>query len=820
MKTGGKMPDALVRVTAASPCPICGKDSWCSVSPDGETIACSRVADGAYKTVDTSAGAPSYLHRRTSRPQLPDVLPAAAADPMFRNEVYRALLQDLPLSESHRADLRKRGLSDSDIDRGWYRSHGGQGRGRKAVAMLQRFGDRIFGVPGFVVRDGDGGKYPTIAGASGMLIPARDIEGRIVGLKVRADDFVGGARYTYVSSVKYGGPGPGAAVHVPVGIEGPVDVVRLTEGEIKADVATRLNCVPTVSIPGVANWAPAVSVLRELGAKTVRIAFDADSQEKREVAVALSACAAELRRQGFEVELEIWPAESGKGIDDVLASGNATEVLTGVAAAAEIQRRLEATRGAGPEVSPREAASDFVANFTMNGDGKSPLSMPQILENLERLTEGWPRRVGPALFVHERGGAVHWLSNPPAVFGWIGSRTGKPPRFADSAGYHGRAEVFSELQRKSTEYLAIETLPHEPPIAGHYYACETPDPGDGEHLRELVSRFNPETPIDSDLITALFATSVWGGPGGTRPAFVVTSDDGRGSGKTALSSMCGHLAGGMIELSPAEDGAAVKQRLLSPDGMKRIVRLDNIKTLRFSSPEFESLITSPVISGKRMYIGEGQRPNTLVWIVTLNGVSLATDMAQRSVIIKIKRPTHSGAWEEDTRRYIDEHRSKIIGDIRGFLLGPQQELARYTRWGAWERDVLSKLPDPGEAQCVILERQGTSDVEEEEGDIVVEFFRQQLTRLRYDVDRERIFIPSQISARWFNEATNDRHSVTAASRIMKQKITEGRMPRLVVCKSNAAGRGFAWVGDEAMPELVMRKDVEARLSDLSQNGFQ
>src|SRR5207247_1037554 len=82
------------------------------------------------------------------------------------------------------------------------------------------------------------------------------------------------------------------------------------------------------------------------------------------------------------------------------------------------------------------------------------------------------------------------------------------------------------------------------------------------------------------------------------------------------------------------------------------------KPMRLRWAELEAMITSPVISGKQMYVGEGQRPNLLTWYITLNGVNMATDMAQRSVIIKVVRGRNSGRWWEHTLRFIDEHREE------------------------------------------------------------------------------------------------------------------------------------------------------------------
>ena len=58
---------------------------------------------------------------------------------------------------------------------------------------------------------------------------------------------------------------------------------------------------------------------------------------------------------------------------------------------------------------------------------------------------------------------------------------------------------------------------------------------------------------------------------------------------------------------------------------------------------------------------------SLTWILTLNGVSFATDWAQRSVIIKLRKPDYSGDWKDDTEAFIDQHRDEIVADVMGFL---------------------------------------------------------------------------------------------------------------------------------------------------------
>src|SRR5690606_36370442 len=159
-------------------------------------------------------------------------------------------------------------------------------------------------------------------------------------------------------------------------------------------------------------------------------------------------------------------------------------------------------------------------------------------------------------------------------------------------------------QRTAPPSDTIEWLPHFPMMERVYYRCQTPPAGDGKYLRQLVDFFRPSTTIDRDLITAAFETPTWGRPPGCRPAYRVAAKQGRGAGKTTLVKAVAHLYGGFIDVAMGEDIGVLKQRLLSADGLtKRIVVADNIKSMKLSWAELESLITSNVVSGKRLYVG-------------------------------------------------------------------------------------------------------------------------------------------------------------------------------------------------------------------------
>jgi hypothetical protein len=225
---------------------------------------------------------------------------AAVAGPVLTHRAYELLLAQLPLEDGHREDLRRRGLTDPEVDRRGYRSLRNACRGRAAGAVHRQLGDAVLGVPGFVR-----GRFGvTLDGAStGLLVPVRDVHGRIQALKVRR---AGEPKYVYVTGGD-GGTSPGAPVHVPLGVLAPAPIVRIVEGELKGDVVFALDGTPTVGVPGVALWRPALSVLRALCASTVILAYDApDVHTKPPVFLQMEELWQALRADGFMVEVEDW----------------------------------------------------------------------------------------------------------------------------------------------------------------------------------------------------------------------------------------------------------------------------------------------------------------------------------------------------------------------------------------------------------------------------------------------------------------------------------------------------------------------------------
>jgi hypothetical protein len=434
---------------------------------------------------------------------------------------------------------------------------------------------------------------------------------------------------------------------------------------------------------------------------------------------------------------------------------------------------------------------------------KVGLSAAHLKEELLHLSGGWPRRVEGLLFVQGAGSEPLWLTNADQLFAWISRQLpndgANPLKWAKGQDKVTQAQFFAYLQQTCERYDAVERFPHYPALPNHYYMHPPAQGGDGQALRQLLGRFSPLTDVDHDLILTCLLTLFWGGAPGQRPAWLVTTEDaedptkGRGAGKSALAKAAARLVGGHIQASARDDYSKLVTRLLSPGGLgKRVVLIDNIKSLKFSWAELEGLITADVISGYQMYAGEAVRPNTLLWFLTVNGASLSRDMAQRTVPIKVKRPEYGPDWENDTNALIDVRRWEIIGDCLALLRQVAQSLKRYSRWGAWEAGVLSRVPDPSECQKVIAERQEAIDDDAAEAATMREAFRVELHQREHDPEHDAVWIPSAEAAVVVNAATGERYAVNRAGAYL------GTLSIPELRRSDRNGqRGWAWRGLQA-----------------------
>jgi hypothetical protein len=425
-----------------------------------------------------------------------------------------------------------------------------------------------------------------------------------------------------------------------------------------------------------------------------------------------------------------------------------------------------------------------------------PHSMPKIVADLGGLLNGWPKRVQERLFIESDRREPVYLNSATRLFSWIDQRSHvdwtKGSRFITQ-------ERFYENRRMNAErYESIEVMPHVPLMPGAYYMHrELPEPSG--KLDHLVDRFLPATEADRQLIKSLIVTPLWGGMPGTRPAFLVTGpefdpEQGRGLGKTSmLDLIANELYGGALAISQGEDIGIIKTRILSEEGSsRRIMRLDNVKTLRFSWSDLEDMITAPNISGRMLYVGEGRRINDLVWIITLNGASLSKDMAQRVVTIKLARPSKKPPeWRDETAAFMRENRWEILADVAQLLKRPAGWMTPKTRWAAWERDILSKLIDPESCQAAIIERQEVVDEGNGDREIIRDALRAKIVEHGYDPDLALLKIPSKTMAEIASEAMRRHYETAAATTFVKGlSIVE------LIANRSSDCRGWIWNGGQ------------------------
>jgi hypothetical protein len=255
-----------------------------------------------------------------------------------------------------------------------------------------------------------------------------------------------------------------------------VPELRLTEGELKADLATALSGLPTISAPGVGNWQLAISVLKALGTKTVRIAFDQDG--KPGTLRAMKDAIFGLAREHFEVLVEWWDSGTAKGIDDLFAVGGQPDLLNGLDAIIRIDDSLTAP----PEPST-EKVEPALLPFPVD---VLPPDLANFCQQVAQSTSTPPDFAGLAMLV-TAGAAVGnsralvvkngWLEGP-RFYGMIvaPSSSGKSPavelvvqpylalQTAAISRYEAEIKEFEEAKKRHDEGDVDEgTPPPEPP---------------------------------------------------------------------------------------------------------------------------------------------------------------------------------------------------------------------------------------------------------------------------------------------------------------------------------------------------------------------
>ena len=239
-----------------------------------------------------------------------------------RHAAYSEMLSYLTLSDRHRDNLLERGLSIERIEQNEYRSMPETEEGRKLLAKLVGFNHDLQGIPGFFTRYGEW----TLAGPNGFLIPVRDKNGLIQGMKIRLDgETQANRKYRWLSS-RDKRMKNGSRSYSWVHVTGNTSSKRafITEGPLKGDVASFLSDDALfVCIGGVNAIGGLRATLQELKVKEVVETMDMDQMTNKQVRDAILAMRREVKRiPGIRYLKYSWNP-TYKGVDDYLYSRRA-----------------------------------------------------------------------------------------------------------------------------------------------------------------------------------------------------------------------------------------------------------------------------------------------------------------------------------------------------------------------------------------------------------------------------------------------------------------------------------------------------------------
>jgi hypothetical protein len=476
-------------------------------------------------------------------------------------------------------------------------------------------------------------------------------------------------------------------------------------------------------------------------------------------------------------------------------------------------------------ISPRSMIGNVVdakSSSEDGGDVRYYMPLPQIALNVSQAMGGWPRLAGGILFAINDGPdpipdmrRVRWLTKPEKLFAWIGTKcnirwssgeTRDASRKESKLNPPTKQELYAFFQDGPIKrYRAVEILPHHPPIRELYYLpCELPalpvPSGDvATPLQELIERFNPESELDRKLMLAALLTPGWGGPPGARPAFVFTSEHGRGTGKTTTANVMAEVWGGAMTIGAREDWDQVRKRFLGDDALtKRIALIDNIKG-RLSGGDLEGFITAKELDGWKPYVGQASRPNLLTWYLTANSPSLSRDLADRAVVIKIGRQAHAQDFIQWANDFVREHRAMILAELFEILRGENFcsiEPKNRDRWSAWQLAVLTKFEEGNELAELATRRRGDVDSDEEDAEEIAGAVRRLVESEHPDHGSHRVFITyQQLYGQLVKDGVTDKSfGQRQCNSWVRDKCGSGSLKCLMPHRMNDV-KGWLFVGD-------------------------
>lgn len=233
-----------------------------------------------------------------------------------RSATYEAFLKLLSLASDHKGNLLSRGLPEDRIGALGYRTTPVAGMTAIAKRLLAD-GYSLSGVPGFYRKEG---QWTFLAENRGILIPVRDLQGRIQGLQIRRDH-VEKRKFRWVSSA---GKPDGCKAEAWTHLSGPPrETILLIEGPLKADIVHELTGQTALAVAGVnslSHLEQQLAELRKLGVRKIMTAFDMDFLQNPHVQNGYRRLTEILQASGFRYGTYVWDPRYN-GLDDYIWKG-------------------------------------------------------------------------------------------------------------------------------------------------------------------------------------------------------------------------------------------------------------------------------------------------------------------------------------------------------------------------------------------------------------------------------------------------------------------------------------------------------------------
>jgi 5S rRNA maturation endonuclease (ribonuclease M5) len=454
---------------------------------------------------------------------------------------------------------------------------------------------------------------------------------------------------------------------------------------------------------------------------------------------------------------------------------------------------------------------------------KVPRRLTDIIEDVHKRFIGFPRRVGDAsaMFDHDREtGEIMSIHSASALFAWMQRKSGRKIEWERGSAFVEKSELFHGLHAEAQRYDAISHVPDWPKRSGVYYAHDPlPEPSpDHKYFNEFIDFFSPADAANRTLLKAFVCAPLWYVRGIPRPAFTIDSTEGAGCGKTTLVEMVADVyKSPPIKVNVKELKTKVEditKRLVSTSGrLLRMLLVDNA-TGRLDSAELADMITAQSISGKAPYgRGEETRPNNITFCVTSNSAQLSNDLADRSIVINVKRPRRDPNWKGNLLAYVEKYRMHIIADMIDKLeKGPTLKKVPHTRFPEFEQTILRAVCyDDYEYEAAVAtmnESKGNSNAEEDCAQIVEEGVRENLMKVAELRLNQNIFITSSIFNRWLKWISDSdltsRVTMQDVRTFSKNGHTErlAHRPERLRLGNGSQPRGVLWAGDPTNPEVT------------------